>query len=78
VIGDFKREGLVIEVSFSPPSIRVIRALGQLIEWRDRTVAMRCDNGPEFISNEFVSWVKSKNIDIDYIQARKPLAERLH
>jgi len=72
VIDDYKREGLAIEAGFSLPSIRVIRVLNQLLEWRDTPVTIRCDNGPEFISNEFVEWAKSKNIRIDYIQPGNP------
>ncbi|GHA21228.1 hypothetical protein GCM10008090_34010 [Arenicella chitinivorans] len=72
VMDDFKREGLAIEAGFSLPSIRVIRVLNQLLEWREKPVAIRCDNGPEFISNEFVEWAKSKNIRIDYIQPGNP------
>ena len=33
VIDDYNREGLGIEVDFSLPAERVIRALGQIIEW---------------------------------------------
>ena len=34
VIDDFRREGLTIDAGLSLPSIRVIRSLNQLIEWR--------------------------------------------
>ena len=44
------REALGIEVDFSLPSERIIRALEQIIEWRGRPAAIRCDNGPENIS----------------------------
>lgn len=54
VIDDYKREGLVMEEGFSLPSQRVIRVLDQLLEWRKKPIALRCDNGPEFISHEFV------------------------
>ena len=36
VIDDFKLEGLAIEASFSFPSLRVIRALENLLEWRSK------------------------------------------
>lgn len=36
IIDDFNREGLAIEVDFSLPSARVIRALDQVIEWRGK------------------------------------------
>lgn len=72
VIDDYRREGLVIEVGFSLPSIRVIRVLNQLIEWRGKPLAIRCDNGPEFISHDFTSWAKKHAIRIEYIQPGKP------
>ena len=72
VFDDYKREGLAIEADFSLPSQRVIRVLEQLLEWRPPPLAIRCDNGPEFISNEFVKWAQSRDIRIDYIQPGKP------
>jgi putative transposase len=50
VLDDFNREGLGIEVDLSLPSARVIRSLEQIIEWRGKPRAIRCDNGPEYIS----------------------------
>jgi len=49
VIDDYNREGITIEVDFSLPSER-IRSLDRIIEWRGRPNAIRCDNGPEYIS----------------------------
>jgi len=72
VIDDHRREGLVIEAGFSLPSIRVIRSLKQLIEWRGKPTVIRCDNGPEFISHEFMAWAEKENIRIDYIQPGNP------
>jgi len=51
VIDDSKREGLAIEAGFSLPTERVTRVLDQLLEWRSTPIAIRCDNGPEFISH---------------------------
>ena len=45
VIDDFNREGLAIEVDFSLPASRVVRALDQIIEWRGQPKRIRCDNG---------------------------------
>jgi len=44
VIDDYKREGLVIEAGFSLLSMRVIRSLTQLFEWRQKPSVIRCDN----------------------------------
>ncbi len=56
VIDDFNREALGIEVDFSLPSQRVIRALKQIIGWRGKTETIRCDNGPENISETVRQW----------------------
>ena len=50
VLDDFNREGLGIEVDLSLPPARVIRSLQQIIEWRGRPKVIRCDNGPEYLS----------------------------
>ena len=49
VMDDHSREVLGIEVDFSLPSARVIRALAQIIEWRGKPKVIRCDNGPEYL-----------------------------
>jgi putative transposase len=45
VMDDYNREELTIEVDLSLPSARVIRFLDQVIEWRRKPTAIRCDNG---------------------------------
>ena len=72
VIDDYRREGIAIEAGFSLPSIRVIRVLDQLLEWRTKPSVIRCDNGPEFISHEFTQWAVKQGIRIEYIQPGKP------
>ena len=72
VIDDFNREALAIEIDFSLPAERVIRALEQIIEWRGKPAAIRCDNGPENISGAVQSWAARRHIRIDYIQPGKP------
>ena len=48
------------------------RALEQIIEWRGKPTAIRCDNGPELISHQFVDWCKGNDVEIKYIQPGKP------
>lgn len=72
VIDDYNREGLTIEVDLSLPSARVIRALEQVIEWRGKPAAIRCDNGPEYLSSELISWAEKHQITMLYIQPGKP------
>jgi putative transposase len=72
VIDDFNREGLGIEVDFSLPSERVIRSLEQIIEWRGKPGIIRCDNGPEYISNNLQAWAAQQDIRLEHIQPGKP------
>ena len=72
IIDDFNREGLGIEVDFSLPAARVIRALNQIIEWRGKPKLIRCDNGPEYISGEIIEWAESQGIKLLYIQPGNP------
>lgn len=72
VLDDFNRQGLGIEADFSLPSERVIRSLEQIIEWRGLPKAIRCDNGPEYISGLLLAWAERRGIRIDHIQPGKP------
>lgn len=72
VIDDFNREALGIEIDFSLPAERVIRALEQIIEWRGKPVSIRCDNGPENISGAVQNWAAKRQIRKNYIQPGKP------
>ena len=71
-LDDYNREGLGIEVDFSLPSERVIRSLDRIIEWRGKPLALRCDNGPEYISQNLIDWATKKKITLLYIQPGKP------
>ncbi|KTA79777.1 hypothetical protein VO70_20020 [Aeromonas salmonicida] len=72
VIDDFNREALCIEVDFSLPASRVKRALEQVITWRGKPAIIRCDNGPEYISEELKRWAKQEGITLGYIQPGNP------
>lgn len=72
VIDDFNREALGIEVDFSLPSERVIRTLKQIIGWRGKPSAIRCYNGPEYLSAAIVEWARAWDIKLEYIQPGKP------
>ena len=47
-------------------------SLEDLKYWRGRPNEIRCDNGPEFLSNYFVDYCKNQGIQIKYIQPGKP------
>jgi len=54
------------------PSARVSRSLEQIIEWRGRPAVIRCDNGPEYLSEAIRDWARSQDIPLEHIQPGKP------
>ena len=72
VIDDYNREGLGIDVDLSLPSVRVVRSLERIIEWRGKPAAIRRDNGPEYLSQALVDWANKEQITLLYIQPGKP------
>jgi putative transposase len=72
VIDDFNREGLGIDVDFSLPSERVVRALNQIIEWRGKPKCLRCDNGPEYVSALLANWASENGIELRFTQPGNP------
>ena len=72
VIDDHNREGLAIDIDFSLPAERVIRALDQIIEWRGKPASIRSDNGPEYISSALAKWAHDNDIKLDFIQPGNP------
>ena len=44
----------------------MIKSLEQLIEWRGKPKAIRCDNGPEYISHALREWAQAMDIELMY------------
>jgi putative transposase len=72
IIDDFNREVLNITIDTSLTSLRIIRELNKLIEWRGTPSKLRVDNGPEFISQALEDWSKDNQIDLTFIEKGKP------
>lgn len=72
VIDDFNCQGLAIEVDFSLPAERVIRALDQVIEWHGKPLSIRCDHGPEYISHFLADWAQKNQITLLFTQPGNP------
>jgi len=58
VLDDFNRESLAIEVDISLSALRMIRTLERIIEWRGKPMAIRGDNGPEYVSVVLQIWTQ--------------------
>jgi putative transposase len=72
VIDEGNREALAIDVALSIPSVRVIRVLQELVAVHGRPAALRVDNGPELISEAFLTWCGEQRIEVRHIQPGKP------
>lgn len=72
VIDDFNRECLAIEIDTSLTGKRLIRVFDRLRQERGLPDVLRTDNGPEFLSGEFVGWAESVGMMIHYIQPGEP------
>ena len=72
VLDQGNREGLDIAVGFSLPSRRVIALLEELVALHGAPVALRMDNGPEFLALRLTDWAEQHGITLDFIQPGKP------
>lgn len=73
IVDDYNREVLHIEVDTSLPTMRLIRSLEYLKEFRGLPQMIRVDNGPEFISAQLDTWCKDHKITLVFIQPGKPM-----
>jgi putative transposase len=72
VLDEGNREGLAIEVGTSLASGRVVAVLEQLVAQHGAPQALRCDNGPELISQALTDWCVAQGIALRHIQPGKP------
>ncbi len=72
VIDDFNREILQVEIDTSITGKRLIRVFERLRLERGLPDLLRVDNGPEFLSSEFVAWAEATGMMIRYIQPGEP------
>lgn len=73
IVDDYNRELLHIEADLSLPTLRVIRVLEYLKEFRGLPKIIRVDNGPEFISHKLDQWCRKNQITLVFIQPGKPM-----
>ena len=72
VIDDFNRECLTVEIDTSITGRRLIRVFERLRQERGLPEVLRTDNGPEFLSGDFVAWAEAAGMMIHYIQPGEP------
>lgn len=72
IIDQFNRKCLGIYVKNSIPARQVIHQLQILIETHGKPKSIRTDNGPEFTSKVFQTWLKKAKIKWSAIEKGKP------
>lgn len=72
VIDDFNRELLHVEIDTSITAKRLIRVFERIRLEHGLPDVLRTDNGPEFLSGEFVAWAEAAGMMIQYIQPGEP------
>ncbi len=82
VMDECSRKALWTEAKKSIPAQDLTNILDKLVEWRGCPAYIRCDNGPEFISDKLELWAANKKVELLFIQPGKPaqngLIERLN
>jgi IS30 family transposase len=73
VVDNYTRECLAIEADSCLSSQRVTRVLERVIEQRGKPETLRCDNGPEFTSRQFLAWCEEQRIGLIHIQPGRPM-----
>ncbi len=73
IVDDYNREVLHMEADTSLPTVRLIRSLGYLHEFRGLPKMIRVDNRPEFLSAKLDQWCRQHHITLVFIQPGKPM-----
>ena len=82
IMDEGSRRALWTEAHHSISAKKLIEVLDQTVAYRGKPEYIRCDNGPEFISQHLIAWANKNGIELRYIQPGKPsqngLIERLN
>jgi len=72
IVDDCTKECLSIHVARSIRSPNVVEILEAIAKERGYPVAIRCDNGPEFIALALDIWAFTHNVKLQFIEPGKP------
>lgn len=82
IMDECSRKALWTEAHRSIRASMLTRILDMVAAHRGYPAYIRCDNGPEFISEKLRQWAENNGVEIKFIQAGKPsqngLIERLN
>ena len=66
-------ESAYVHISISYPTLHVLRRLQKLKKEAGILSYIRTDNGPEFISKEYINWCEKHHIQRVYSEPSKPM-----
>jgi putative transposase len=72
IIDPYNRVCKGMFISYSIPATRLITFLERAVQEYGKPVAIRTDNGPEFISKRFQLWLKNQSIHWEQIKKGSP------
>ncbi len=72
VIDEFTREAIWLECARHLTSVDVVRVLEQLVELRGHPIAIKSDNGPEFVAKKVQDWIEGRGIGAVFIEPGSP------
>ena len=82
IMDEGSRRALWTEAHNSISAKKLIQILDHTVAYRGKPAYIRCDNGPEFISQKLEMWAEKEHIELKFIQPGKPsqngLVERLN
>jgi putative transposase len=82
IMDEGSRRALWTEAHQSISAKKLVEVLDKVLEYRGKPAYIRCDNGPEFISQKLELWAAEHDVELKFIQAGKPsqngLIERLN
>ncbi len=70
IVDDCSKKSPGLFVSYSITAFDLTKFFDSLAKLPSK---LRCDNGPEMTSREFMSWAKRRNIEIEFIEPGKPI-----
>jgi putative transposase len=82
IMDERSRRALWTEAHEHISADKLVEVLDKVLDYRGKPTYIRCDNGPEFISQKLASWATEHHVELKFIQAGKPsqngLIERLN
>ena len=72
VVDEFTRESLAIEVATRLRARGVLAVLERVVAQRGAPVALRSDNGPEFVAQAVQRWLGARQVQTAYIAPGSP------